>query len=116
MPTLHATSSADLAVENVSRFQGQREVKAVAARLTPGRRTFHFEKLVTPVNMAKESEVRTTIGVRRRIAKHRASVGQQQLEHLAIELVAAEVLVGHVGPVAVDDTKAAAQIPHRPAP
>jgi len=30
-----AQSSADLAVENVSRPQGQREVKAVAARLTP---------------------------------------------------------------------------------
>ena len=30
-----AQLSADLAVENVSRSQGQREVKAAAARLTP---------------------------------------------------------------------------------
>src|SRR5262249_12305655 len=40
----------------------------------------------------------------------------QQLQHLAIELMALEVFVGNVFPVAVENSEAAAKVPERPAP
>src|SRR5713101_2119669 len=40
----------------------------------------------------------------------------KEVEHFAVELVAAEGLVGDVGAAAVEGTEAVAQVPERPAP
>src|SRR5213592_4491213 len=40
----------------------------------------------------------------------------QQLEHLAVEFIAAKIFVVHVTAAAVEHAEAAAQVPQRPAP